>query len=150
MSQNNLEPQDDDTINTEQPLIPNNNDETNSSEDIKSVQKKVGEITQFIDSHKDEALAKYVVGMVNAIAGKYLTPEDKEKAIGKLNKATSQSNTEPNTSEPIIQSGTQENSVAESINIDEIIDEVLSNKNKTPIINKNKKLKDKIFKPSFL
>lgn len=94
VAQNNIEPQVDDTFTTpKQSSISNNsevqvNDENEADDDIKSIQKKVGEITQYISSHKDETLAKYVVGMVNSIAGKYLTQKDKQKAIDKLNKAT--------------------------------------------------------------
>jgi hypothetical protein len=141
--QTNIEPQADDTINTtEQPLTPDNNTELQADNDTKSIQRKVGEITQYISSHKDETLAKYVVGMVNSIAGKYLTPEDKQKAIDKLNKAT----VPVSTPAPIVQ---QENPVAESVNVDEIIDEVLKDKHETSVTNKNKNLKNKIFNPLF-
>lgn len=137
MAQNNIEPQADDTLNVVQPTMPDNEGESQSDDDTKSIQRKVGEITQYINSHKDEALAKYVVGMVNAIAGKYLTPEDKEKAINKLNKAVSQ---EPNPVPPT-QPVPQQNQVPESVNVNENTNKVLNNN--------PKRLKDKIFKPNF-
>jgi hypothetical protein len=113
------------------------------TDEKKEIQQKTGEITQLISKLKDPDLAKYVVGMVNSIAGKYLSDDDKEKAINKLNKATADEQQNPET-QP----------TNESVNVAGLVDEVMNDKkNDSQEIKKPSdycSIAEKLYKPSIL